>query len=247
MQVFKKILICSIISIGVVTVLVGGAGAQGSSTNYRIDESFIGPGGNLESSSSSYSLDPGQESVGNAGGAGESSSTSYQAQSGASTTNDPRLICTVNSGNLDFGGLSTSVTVSAEATFSVLNYTAYGYNVTILGNPPNNGGHTLAALSSNAASMVGTEQFGINLKDNATPDIGAEAVQVPDGTFSFGAAATNYNTADSYRYVPGETIATAGQTSGQTDYTISYIINTATTTPGGSYSGSQALLCTGTY
>ncbi|MBI5357469.1 hypothetical protein HZB74_01330 [Candidatus Saccharibacteria bacterium] len=221
--------------------------AQGSSSNYRIDESFIGPGGALESSSTNYSVDPGQQSLGNAGGVGESTSTNYGTQSGSTTTSDPRLVCTVNSGSLNLGALSTSVTVTGTASFSVLNYTAYGYNVTILGNPPNNGAHSLNALASNASSATGTEQFGINLKDNSTPDIGAEAVQVPSGSFSFGAAATNYNIADSFRYVSGETIAQAPKSSGQTDYTISYIVNTSIDTPGGSYLGNQTLLCTGTY
>lgn len=221
--------------------------AQGSSSNYRIDESFIGPGGALESSSTNYSVDPGQQSLGNAGGVGESTSTNYGTQSGSTTTSDPRLVCTVNSGSLNLGALSTSVTVTGTASFSVLNYTAYGYNVTILGNPPNNGAHSLNALASNASSATGTEQFGINLKDNSTPDIGAEAVQVPSGSFSFGAAATNYNIADSFRYVSGETIAQAPKSSGQTDYTISYIINTSIDTPGGNYLGNQTLLCTGTY
>lgn len=221
--------------------------AQGTSSNYRIDESYIGPGGTLESSSNNYSVDPGQSSVGNAGGVGESSSTNYGTQSGSTTTSDPRLVCTVNSGSLNLGALSNSVTVSGTATFSVLNYTAYGYNVTMLGGSPTNGSHALNPLSSNAPSTIGTEQFGINLKDNSTPDIGAEATQVPSGSFSFGTAATNYNLADSFRYVSGETIAQAPKSSGQTDYTISYIINTSTNTPGGSYLGNQTLLCTGTY
>ena len=129
---------------------LAGAGAQGSSNNFRIDESFVGPGGNLESNSSNYQLDPGQSSVGNSGGVGEGSSTNYNIQSGSTTTSDPRLSCAVNTSSLNFGALSNSATVSSTATFSVLNYTAYGYNVTILGNPPNNGSHTLAAMSSMA-------------------------------------------------------------------------------------------------
>lgn len=239
----KVFLIALLISAGLVVQVQ----AQGASSNYRIDESFIGPGGALESSSTNYSVDPGQQSLGNSGGVGEGSSTNYGTQSGATTTSDPRLVCTVNSGALNLGALSTSVTVTGTATFSVLNYTAYGYNVSILGNSPTNGSHSLDALASNSPSNVGVEQFGINLKDNTTPNIGAEAAQVPSGSFSFGTASTNYNIVDSFRYVSGETIAQAPKSSGQTDYTISYIVNTSNTTPGGSYMGNQTLLCTGTY
>lgn len=222
------------------------ASAESASNNYRINESFIGPGGNLESGSANYQLETGQSSLGNTG-VGESSSSQFSTQSGVTNTADPRLSCVVNSSALNFGALSHAATTTAMASFSVLNYTSYGYNVSILGTPPTNGGHTLNAMSSTAPSSVGTEQFGINLKDNATPDVGTEAVQVPSGTFSFGTAANNYDTPDQFRYVNGETIASAPKSSGQTDYTVSYIINASTTTPGGKYTGSQTLLCTGTY
>lgn len=220
--------------------------AVSSSSSYKIDEDFIGPGGNLDSSSTNYQLESGKSSLGN-GGVGESNSSNYTAQSGATTSADPRLACVLNTSNLNLGALSTAATASGIATFNVLNYTSYGYVVSILGNPPSNGSHTLAAMSSNAASTISTEQFGINLKANSVPTVGADPVQVPSGTFSFGAAAPNYNTANSYRYVAGETIANAIKASGETDYTISYIVNTATTTPAGNYSGNQTILCTGTY
>ncbi len=222
------------------------ASAISSSPNYQINEDFVGPGGNLDASSPNYQLESGQSSVGN-GGVGDSSSTNFAAQSGSTTTADPRLSCSLGTSSLNFGALSTAATVSGTATFSVLNYTSYGYVVNILGSPPSSGSHTLNGLNSNASSTVGTEQFGINLKANTTPSVGADPVQTPSGTFSFGAPSANYGTANSYRYVSGETIASSVKSSGQTDYTISYIINTATTTPGGTYSGSQTILCTGTY
>lgn len=234
----------------VFTVFFGSlAYAQSSSSNnYKIDESFIGPGGALESESSNFKTAPGAQSVGNAGGVGESeSSTNYRTQSGATTTSDPSLACITNTSSLNFGSLSTSVVATATATFSVLNYTSYGYVVQVVGSPPSNGAHTLTNLSSNAGSTPGTEQFGLNLIDNSSPNIGTNPVQVPDTTFSFGDAATNYDTLNSFRYNNGDIVAESVKTSGQTDYTMSYIINVATTTPGGSYSGNQTLVCTGTY
>lgn len=221
--------------------------AQGSSPGYRIDESFIGPGGNLESSSVNFLFEPGQQSVGNAGG-DNGGSSNFQVLGGSTTPSEPRLTCVLNTSSLNVGALSTATTATATATFSVLNYTSYGYAVSIIGNTPSNGGHNLTPLSSNAASATGTEQFGINLVANTVPTtFGANPAQVPDNTFSFGDAATNYNTANSYRYGNGETIANAVQSSGQTNYTIAYIVNVATTTPGGQYSGNQTVLCTGTY
>lgn len=227
--------------------LYEGLALAGSSTNYRIDESYFGPGGVLDSGSTNYQFQSGQQSLGNTG-VGEGSSNNFQTQAGATTTNDPRLSCVINTSSINFGGLSTSVATTATATFSVLNYTSYGYVVSIIGNPPSNGSHTLANMNSTAASSAGTEQFGINLVANTSPaTFGADPVQIPDNTFSFGSAASNYNSANNFRYNSGDTIAQATKSSGQTNYTISYIVNAATTTPGGSYSGNQALVCTGTY
>jgi hypothetical protein len=230
-----------------VIILHEGFVEAGTSNNFRIDESYFGPGGVLDSGSDSYQFQSGQQSLGNTGG-GESASDNYQIHAGSTTTNDPRLSCVLNTSSINFGGLSASAATTATATFSVLNYTSYGYVVSIIGSPPSNGSHTLANMSSTAASSAGTEQFGINLVANTSPTtFGANPAQVPSGTFSFGSAASNYNTANNFRYNSGETIAQATKSSGQTDYTISYVVNAAATTPGGSYSGSQTIVCTGTY
>ncbi len=219
-----------------------------SSPNYKIEESFIGPGGELESSSPNFKTAPGGQSIGNPGGAGDGESpANYRTRSGSTTSSDPSLACITNTSSLNFGSLSNSVVSTATATFSVLNYTSYGYVVQIIGSPPSSGGHTLTQLSSNAGSTPGTEQFGINLVDNSTPNIGTDPVQIPDSAFSFGEAAPNYDSPNSFRYNNGETVARSVKTSGETDYTMSYIINVSATTPGGSYSGDHTLVCTGTY
>lgn len=231
-----------------VAVPASGYAQSSSSPNYMIDENFIGPGGALESNSTNFQTAPGGQSVGSPGGVGDSEGpTGYRAQSGATTTNDPSLACVTNTASASFGSLSSSVAATSTASFSVLNYTSSGYIVQIIGAPPSSGSHTLSALSSNAGSTPGTEQFGINLINNTSPVVGTNPQQVPSDSFSYGSAAASYGTLNSFRYVQGETIALASKTSGQTDYTISYLINIANTTPGGSYTGSQVLVCTGTY
>lgn len=218
--------------------------AQSISPNYRIEEDFIGGGGLIDSNSPNYS---GQDAIGETG-VGNSLGTNYQINSGYETTNEPRLSFTVNTSSVNFGSLSISSTATATSTFSVLNYTSHGYIVITSGSPPSNGSYTLANMSTTGVSQQGVEQFGINLKANTSPtSFGAEAIQVPDGTFSFGEAAANYNTANNYRYVAGESIARSVKTSGQTNYTVSYIVNASTTTAGGGYSGGQTLICIGTY
>lgn len=217
-----------------------------SSTNYKINEDSLGNGGSgTTGASNSYQV---QDSVGGSAGIGDSSSTNFQTKSGPVTTDDPNLSVSLNTSSVALGALQTSLTRTGTANFTVLNYTSYGYIVQIIGSPPSNGARTLQAMSTNAASAAGTEQFGINLVANTSPTtLGADPVQTPNATFSFGTAAANYNTANSYRYVAGETIASAPKSSGTTSYTMSYIANIGINTPGGSYSGNQTIVVVGTY
>ncbi|MEJ0073194.1 MAG: hypothetical protein WDN27_03910 [Candidatus Saccharibacteria bacterium] len=215
-----------------------------SSSNYSLPESYVGPGGAESSSSNNFT------STGTTGdlGVGNSNSANYNTQSGFNTTADPRLTLIINTSTANFGALSTTVASTATSTFSVLNYTSYGYGVYTIGAPPSMGSHALTGMPSTTASQVGTEQFGINLKANTSPiTFGANPVQVPSGSFSSGAATSGYNSANNFRYVSGEQIAGAAKSSGETDYTISYIINTSITTPGGTYTGAQSLVVIGTY
>jgi len=221
--------------------------AQGVSNNFRIDESQIGPGSTLQSTSTTFSMDPGLSSLQN-GGLQDSTSTNYQVKHGSTTTPDPSLGCTVNTSSISFGAFSNAAASTATATFKVLNYTSYGYIVSLVGATPSNGTHNLTGMGVATTSSPGTEQFGVNLVANTSPTtFGTNPTQVPSGSFSYGAAATNYNTPNNFRYVSGDTVASATKSSGETDYTISYIVNVATTTGGGAYTGNQTVVCTGTY
>ena len=221
------------------------------STNYSINESYIGPGGDSQGISTSYKA---QGSTLGDTGVGNSGSTNFQTNSGYDTTNDPRLSFTVNTSSINLGTLSTTVATTATATFSVLNYTSYGYVVTMVGSTPSNAGHPLTALATDTASVNGTEQFGVNTVANTSPvSVGADPVQDISGTatFGFGRAGTGAGTAyaqtNKYRYGAGETIASAPKSSGITNYTMTLMTNISTLTPGGKYTGPMTLICTGTY
>jgi hypothetical protein len=216
-----------------------------ASNNYRFDETSIGSTNNLQSSSANYRDQSGAGDT----AIGSSSSANFQTQAGSDTSPDPNLSFSVNSASANFGTFSPSTSNTGVTTFSVTNYTSYGYVVQITGNPPTYGNRSLTAMSTTTTSQPGVEQFGINLVANTSPvSFGAN----PDnGTtpndFGFGQAAPNYATPNQFRYVSGETIAQAPKSSGKTDYTISYLINVSSLTPGGSYNTNQTLIVTGTY
>jgi len=211
------------------------------STNYRFDESVIGASGLMQSNSANYQ---GSNSVGDLA-TGNAASSNFQVNAGSQTTSDPTLSFSINGAGVNFGSFTASNATVTTANFSVSNYTSYGYVVQVIGNTPTNGSHTLPAMTTTGPSQAGIEQFGINLVANTLPvSIGAN----PDnGQFGFGTVATNYGTSNQYRYVSGETIASAPKSSGVTNYTISYLVNVAGLTPGGQYTSNQTIIVTGTY
>ena len=214
------------------------------SPHYTFTEQSLGSSGLYGSQSPNYQS---EQALGILG-LSTSASTNIQVQAGNITTGDPSLTFIVDSQNVNLGNFSASTASTATATFEVLDYTSYGYIVQIYGSPPalvGGSGHTLAAMSSAGPSVAGTEQFGINVVANTSPvSLGAN----PDhGQFGFGSAATGYNTTNNYKYVSSDTIATGPKSSGNTIYTISYVINVNELTPGGVYTGGQTLICTATY
>ena len=233
------------------------------STNYGIVESELGATGDYNSASTNYRNTPGSDDSGSTLGdnfIGNSSSTSYQTNSGFNTTAQPGLTFNITKSVVDLGALTTASRSTDTATFNVKDYTSYGYVVTVVGTPPAYAGHQLTALATDTASAAGTEQFGINLVLNPTaPASGADPVQDPNGLPSqaFGAAGdgstgtfgTNrpYTVPNKWRFVSGEVVASSPKSSGETDYTMTFMSNISALTPGGKYTGNLTLIATGTY
>ncbi len=220
--------------------------AQSVSPSYRIDEAVFGSGGQVEGGSENYG---GRASLGDLG-VGNSQSDNFQAYGGFATTDEMYLEFIVDGGLRDFGELTTTTTGTATAGFSVRSYLSSGYEVMIKGSTPTNlsgVSRPLAAMTSTNISQQGTEQFGVNVRDNSFPDIGVDPIQDPDATFSFGAAATGYNITNQFKYVEGDTIAYSNSSSGRTDFVLSMIANVGTGTPGGAYETSLSLVVVPTF
>lgn len=220
-----------------------------TSPSYGVDEVFMGAGGVNDASSASYRA---RASLGDTA-VGNSSSTNFQANSGFVTSPDPYIELIASSGSIDLGYLSTSTTTTATATFSVRTYLASGYEVGIASDPPKvtgvPGTHTLATNSTpTAPASPGTEQFGMNLVANTAPStVGANPAQIPDATYSFGQVDAAYATPNLFKFVKNDRIAYSNKSSGQTDYTISYIFNISDVTPAGTYVFDQVIVATSTF
>ena len=214
------------------------------SPNYGVDEVFFGSGGVNDANSANYNA---RASLGDTG-VGNSASSLYQLYGGFTTTEVPFLEFVVNTASVDLGTQTTSAASTGTATFTVKAYLASGYVVTTTSDPPQNASYTMAGIPATASSNPGTEQFGINLRANTSPTtIGADPVQLPDSSFSYGQVATDYNTVNQYKYAKGDSIAYSNQSSGVTQYTMTYIMNVSSLTPGGIYVMNHSLVATGTF
>lgn len=155
---------------------------------------------------------------------------------------DEALTFTLSSATVALGTLTTSTTGSGTSTMSASTNGTNGYAITVSGATLTSGSNTIAALGSNAASTQGTSQFGMNLVANTTPSVGSNV----SGSGS-GAAATNYNTTNSYRYVTGETVASASGSTNSNTFTVSYIANISGVQQAGSYQTVLTYVATATF
>lgn len=143
------------------------------------------------------------------------------------------LTFTLASDSVALGTLTSASTASGTSTFAVATNASTGYSVNYSGSTLTAGTNTITAMSTKAVSSVGSKQFGINLRNNATPDVGSDI----SGGGTGGTVALDYNTIDQFKFLPaGEEIASSATPTNSNTYTISYIANIDDITAAGQYS-----------
>lgn len=157
--------------------------------------------------------------------------TSTAGQITVTASVDEALTFTLASATASLGTLTTSSTGSATSSLTASTNGSLGYSITVNGTTLTSGSNTITALSSPTASSVNNKQFGLNLVANATPSVGAAVSGSGTGT-----AASGYNTANSYKFVTGDTIASASGPTNSNTFTVSYIANIDGSTAAGTYS-----------
>jgi len=168
---------------------------------------------------------------------------------GASGANCGAL--TSSGGSVSLGSFSSSATSTATSKMIASTNGLSGYTVTVNGSTLTctacAGTPTIAAMGtqsangSGAASSIGSAQFGMNLRANATPSVGT------DKSGGSGAYGTNYGTADSFRFYTGDSVATASGVTDATTYTVSYIANVPGSQTAGAYTATMTYIATATF
>jgi len=163
---------------------------------------------------------------------------------------------TATSGAVSFNQLfSPSAAATATSQIAASTNGLGGYVITVNGVTLTSGSNTIAALTSATPAAIGFAQFGLNLVANttaaSTPAVGIAVTPAANGTTLKGRAATGYNTADTFKFVTGDTVADSGTSGlGPTNeqiYTVSYIVNVAGGQPAGTYTSTLTYICTPTF
>jgi hypothetical protein len=141
--------------------------------------------------------------------------------------------------------ITSTTTGSGSHTAQIATNATGGFLLTYNGPTLTAPGGTIAAYGSQASSVQGTAGFGINLKDNATPNIGAEVTQ---NAGVCAALPADYGTVDKYSYVASTTTSLTNQAApADCTYTVSYVANVSNVTPAGSYTAAITYIASGTF
>lgn len=172
-------------------------------------------------------------------------------------------------GSVVFDRLFSPVdTATAKSQLSASTNASSGYAITVNGSTLTSGSNQINGMDNAgaaAAPAYGVSQFGLNVVANTTTTditstpLGANVSVASNGTNYRGNPASNYNTADLFKFVSGNQIAQSDNngvtpisagTLGGSDaqiYTVSYIVNVPGSLPAGTYSTTLTYICTPTY
>jgi hypothetical protein len=131
---------------------------------------------------------------------------------------------------IELGQLLPTQTSSGQSQMVVATNAKNGYSIATTGSTLTSGNNIIPSLSVDSPSQVGISQFGINLRANTKPTVGADPVG-PGG----GLPTVNYDQPNLYQYVNGDIVATNNSVEGGRKYTVSYVTNISKSQPSGVY------------
>lgn len=151
--------------------------------------------------------------------------------------------CNTASGDyINFGNLVSGATASAQSEMVTATNAANGYMLQVTGSTMTSGNNTISPMAVRDVSRPTVSQFGMNLAANTTPDVGADVVG--PGT---AAPTADYSQADFFKFLSGDTIATATGVQDFRKLTASYIINIPSGQPIGIYVTTLTYICTANF
>jgi hypothetical protein len=161
--------------------------------------------------------------------------------------------CTnITGSSVNLGTFSPAATNTGTSLMSASTNAGSGYAITINGTTMTSGANTVAAMGTqtlnssgcavSCTSTTGVSQFGSNVRANTVPSVGADVTGSGTATGSGG-----YNTANSFRFFTGDTVASVGGVTNSNLFTNSYIVNVPGSQAAGLYTATMTYICTATF
>lgn len=172
---------------------------------------------------------------------------------------------TATGGSITFNQLfSPTATATAISRMAASTNAGQGYVITVNGPTLTSGANTIAGIATPSASLIGTPQFGLNLRANTAAAAASFPGTAPldsldidstsDGVNLNGRPTTDYATPDTFKFVTGDPVADSNyNTTGTADpsdaqiYTVSYIANVPGSQAAGTYTSTLTYICTPTF
>lgn len=123
----------------------------------------------------------------------------------------------------DMGILDPQDTLTAESQMAVGTNASGGFVIIADAPPMSAGTNTIDSPDVPTPSRPGTNQFGINLVANSSPQIGEN----PEGEWANAVASEDYGEPDVYKFKSGDVVAYSPNVSLMKKFTVSYILNSS--------------------
>lgn len=143
----------------------------------------------------------------------------------------------------DMGQLDPKQTLTAQSEMAVGTNASGGFAIIANGTTLSAGTSVIDALESPTESQPGVNQFGINLVENTTPQIGRN----PEGEWTNAVTADMYGQPDKYTFRSGDVVAYSPNVSLMKKFTVSYIVNSSSNLRAGVYTTTVNYLATGRF
>ncbi|HTE57734.1 MAG TPA: hypothetical protein VK694_03235 [Verrucomicrobiae bacterium] len=131
---------------------------------------------------------------------------------------------------IDFGEFSRTQARFASSEMVVATNASFGFSIALAGTTLTSGNNFIPSLAVQAPSSPGNSQFGLNLRANTNPSIGAEPVGP-----GVSAPTPEYNTPNQYRFTQADNVVTSTTTTDNRKFTVSYVANVSAQQSAGIY------------
>lgn len=152
------------------------------------------------------------------------------------------LDCTTANGDfIQLGEISKTSANFATSQYSGATNDPGGFSTTLSGTTMTSGNNIILALTTGGASKPGTSQFGVNLRDNSSPNVGQN--RTGSGT---SVALAGYNTVNIFSF-GNQVISNSTLPTDFNRFTVSYLVNVSPNQPAGVYSATLNYIATAAF